>query len=83
MPVELVYPLLVVVLAVAVLADPLVLRLPPRVLQKEEKHGTAGVTVLAEPDFERVKHRMVEEGRVEGRKEKEGRSASYCLSLGG
>ena len=56
MPVALVYPLLVVVLAVVVLVVPLV---PPhvRVLRKEEKHGTAGVTVLAELDFEEAKHR--------------------------
>ena len=57
MPVELVCPLLVVVLAVVALVDPLVLRVPPRVLQKEEKHGTAGVTGLAEFDFEEAKHR--------------------------
>ena len=53
-------PTLVVVLAVAVPVVPLVLRVPPRVLQKEEKHGTAGVTVLAELDFERVKHHREE-----------------------
>ena len=43
-----------------VLVDPLVLRVPPRVLRKEEKHGTAGVAVLAELGFERVKHHREE-----------------------
>ena len=58
MPAVLVYPLLVVVPAVAVPVDPLVLRVPQHVLRKEEKHGTAGVAVLAELDFEKVKHPM-------------------------
>ena len=59
MPAELVYPLLVVVLAVAVLVDPLV---PPhvRVLRKEAKHGTAGGAGLAELDFEEAKHHREE-----------------------
>ena len=52
----LVYCLQVVAPAVAVLVDPLVLRVPPRVLRKEAKNGTAGVTALAEPDFEEAKH---------------------------
>ena len=49
----LVYRLQVVVLVVVVLVGPLV-RVPPRVLQKEARHGMAWVTVLAELDF---KHR--------------------------
>ena len=59
MPVELVCHLQVVVPVVVALVDPLV-RVPPRVLQKEEKHGTAGATVLAELGFERVKHHREE-----------------------
>ena len=55
MPAGLAYHLQAVAPVVVVLVEPLV-RVPPRVLQKEEKHGKAGVTVLAELDFEGVKH---------------------------
>ena len=48
----LVYRLQVVAPAVAVLVDPLVLRVPPRVLRNEERHGTTEKAGLAELNFE-------------------------------
>ena len=43
------------VVVVVVPVDPLVLRVPQRVLRKAEIHGTAPGAGLAEPDFEGVK----------------------------
>lgn len=58
MPVGLVCRLLLlVVLVVVLVSHPLVLRVPPRVQRKEEKHGKAGGAGLAELDFGGVRDR--------------------------